>query len=87
MPERAPQYAGSNIQPHMSAQQATPSPAQALPIQLVVNDQADEQDLLLPRPENLPPLPASNDRMNAALLLGFIMAALLVLVILSQTLA
>jgi serine/threonine protein kinase len=85
-PERAAQYMGSNIQPQ-AAQQAAPSLAQALPIQLVVNDQSDEQDLLLPRPENLPPFPAGNDRLNAALLLGLILVALLILVIVSQTAA
>ncbi len=69
------------------AQQTASAAPQSLPIRLVVNDQADEQDLLLPKPEDLPPISASNERMSAALLLGFIMVVLVLLVVLSQSLA
>ena len=60
--------------------------AQALPIKLEMEASEDEQAVLLPKPEELPPMAASNDRMNAALLLGIIVVVLIILVVLSQAL-
>jgi len=89
MSDRAAPGSVSHLQQQREqyAQQAASIAPQSLPIRLVVNDQADEQDLLLPKPEDLPPLPASNERVSAALLLGFILVVLVVLVALSQSLA
>ncbi|TMD54195.1 MAG: hypothetical protein E6I93_07350 [Chloroflexi bacterium] len=56
-----------------------------LPIRLTTDDADEERVLLLPRPEDLPPMKASDDRVNAALLLSAILVCFIVLVILSQT--
>ena len=56
-----------------------------LPIRLTTDDAEEERVLLLPRPEDLPPMKASDDRLNAALLLSAILVCFIVLVVLSQT--
>ena len=71
-------------QPERVAQQQ--EAATALPIKMVVDDQDEEQVVLLPKPEELPPIPKSNDQLNAVMLLGLVLVALIVLVILSQAL-
>ncbi len=83
----AARSASSGAQFERGIQQQSATPAQALPIKLVVDDPDDERVVLLPKPEELPPMPASNDRMNAVLLLSVILVALIILVVLSQTLA
>jgi serine/threonine protein kinase len=57
-----------------------------LPFDLAGDIQEDERVDLLPKPEDLPPMPARNDRMNAVVMLSLVMIALIVLVVLSQTL-
>ena len=71
-------------QTHVATQQANDQVAQALPLLLNINDDMEEQVLLLPRPEVLPPMKASNDTLNAAILLSLILVVLVVVVVLSQ---
>jgi len=61
--------------------------AQALPLLLNTNDDMEDQVLLLPKPEDLPPMKAANNTLNAALLLSLILVTLVVVVILSQMMA
>ncbi len=58
--------------------------AQALPLLLNTYDDMEEQVLLLPKPEDLPPMKGGNDTMNAAILLSLILAVLVVVVVTSQ---
>jgi serine/threonine protein kinase len=58
-----------------------------LPISLASDDLDNERVLLLPKPEDLPPMKQADDRLNAALWLGAILVSIIILVILSQTLA
>jgi serine/threonine protein kinase len=58
-----------------------------LPISLASDDLDNERVLLLPRPEDLPPMKQADDRLNAALWLTAILVSIIILVILSQTLA
>jgi len=74
----------NGLQTHVATQQTTDQVAQALPLLLNTNDDLEEQVLLLPRPEDLPPMKASNDTMNAAILLSLILVVLVVVVVLSQ---
>jgi hypothetical protein len=60
---------------------------QPLPIQLATDDVEEDRVVLLPKPEDLPPMRASDDRLNAALLLSFILVSFIILVVLSQMLA
>ncbi|HZS78272.1 MAG TPA: protein kinase [Ktedonobacteraceae bacterium] len=60
---------------------------QALPIRMATSDADEERVMLLPRPEELPPLKQGNDTFSAMLLLGTVLACLIVIVILSQVLA
>lgn len=83
----AARSAGNGAQFERGVQQQAAAPAPALPIKLVVDDPSDERVVLLPKPEDLPPMPASNDRMNAVVLLSVVLVALIILVVLSQTLA
>jgi len=71
-------------QTHVPVQQTTDQVAQAIPLLLNTNDEMEEQLLLLPKPEDLPPMKASNDTMNAAILLSLIIVVLVVVVVLSQ---
>jgi serine/threonine protein kinase len=71
-------------QTHVPLQQTSDQVAQALPLLLNTNDDMDEQVLLLPKPEDLPPMKAGNDTTNATLLLGLILVVLVVVVVLSQ---
>jgi Protein kinase domain len=65
-------------------QQSPDQVAQALPLLLNTNDEVEEQVLLLPKPEDLPPVKAGNDTLNAAVLLGLILVVLVVIVVISQ---
>ena len=76
----------SGVQFERGVQQQSAAPSQALPIKLIVDDPDSERVVLLPKPEELPPMPASNDRMSAVVLLSVVLVALIVLVVLSQTL-
>ena len=71
-------------QTYVPTQQTTDQVAQALPFLLNTNDDLEEQVLLLPKPEELPPLKAGNDTLNAAVLLGLILVVLVVIVVISQ---
>jgi serine/threonine protein kinase len=71
-------------QTDLPAQRSTDQVAQALPLLLNTNDDMEEPVLLLPKPEDLPPMKAGNDTMNAAILLSLILAVLIVVVVLSQ---
>jgi hypothetical protein len=68
----------------LSKRQTTDQVAQALPLLLNTNDDYEEQVSLLPKPEDLPPMKAANNTLNAAILLGLILVILVVIVILSQ---
>ncbi|WP_069803660.1 serine/threonine protein kinase [Thermogemmatispora onikobensis] len=68
---------------------SSPSPvpdsvAQALPLMLGAVLEEDEQRLLLPRPEDLPPMRESNDTLNAALWVAGILVALIAVVIFAR---
>ncbi len=71
-------------QTYVPTQQTNDQVAQALPLLLHTNDDVEEQVLLLPKPEELPPLKAGNDTLNAAVLLGLILVILGVIVVISQ---
>jgi serine/threonine protein kinase len=71
-------------QPERVAQQQEAIPA--LPIKMVVDEPDEEQVVLLPKPEELPPMPKSNDQLNAVMLLSVVLIALIILVVLSQAL-
>ena len=78
----------TNRQPVEQFAQDMVAPAlQSFPIGLEIEQPEEERAVLLPKPEELPPMPARNDQMNAMLLLGLILVALIILVVLSQTLA
>jgi len=79
--------AARNWQQSDSPQRAQEKIAPSLPIRLATDAQDNEQMLLLPKPEELPPLEERDDKMNAALWLSLIMVAIIVLVILSQVVA
>jgi len=68
-----------------AAQRVPDTVAEALPILLnptLVDDEDEES--LLPRPEDLPPMKESNDILNASALLGLILVALIVIAVISQ---
>jgi serine/threonine protein kinase len=71
-------------QTHAPTQQSTDQVAQALPLILNTNYDMEEPVLLLPKPEDLPPMQAGNDTMNATILLGLILVVLIVVVVMSQ---
>jgi serine/threonine protein kinase len=73
-------------QTDLSVQHSSDQVAQALPLLLNTNDDLEDQVILRPKPEDLPPMKAGNDTMNAAALLGLILVTLVVVVILSQVL-
>ncbi|WP_376796657.1 protein kinase [Thermogemmatispora sp.] len=77
--------------PAATSSQATPAPlsvpdsvAQALPLMLGAALEEEEQRLLLPRPEDLPPMRESNDTLNAALWVAGILVALIAVVIFAR---
>ncbi len=55
-----------------------------LPISMATDDPENERVLLLPKPEDLPPMRQADDRLSAALWLGAILVSLIILVVLSQ---
>jgi len=71
-------------QTDLPVQHTTDQVAQVLPLLLNTNDDTEEPVLLLPKPEDLPPMRAGNDTMNAAVLLSLILVVLVVVVVLSQ---
>ncbi len=80
-----PNFVSKNAQQtHAPTQQAIDQVAQALPLLLNTNNDMEEQVLLLPKPEDLPPMKAGNDTMNAAILLGLILVVLIAVVVMSQ---
>ena len=82
---RSPNLVAKNgQQTFVPTQQTTDQVAQALPLLLNTNDDLEEQVLLLPKPEDLPPVKAGNDTLNAAVLLGLILVVLVVIVVISQ---
>jgi serine/threonine protein kinase len=58
--------------------------AQALPLLLNATDDLEDRVLLLPNPEDLPPMKKGNDTLNAAMLVSLILVCLVVIVVLSQ---
>jgi serine/threonine protein kinase len=60
------------------------SVAQALPRMLGATLEEEEQRLLLPRPEDLPPMRESNDKLNASLWVIGMLVALIVVVVLAR---
>jgi serine/threonine protein kinase len=81
----SPTFVSKNGQQvHAPTQQTADQVAQALPLLLNTNDDLEEQVLLLPKPEDLPPMKAGNDTMNAAILLSLILVVLVVIVVMSQ---
>jgi serine/threonine protein kinase len=78
--------AAANRQPTGRAYEGqSASYSDALPIKLVIDEPEEEQVILLPKPEEMAPMPRANDRRNAVLLLGAILVALIILVVLTQT--
>jgi serine/threonine protein kinase len=81
----SPSFVSKNGQrTQVPTQQTTDQVAQALPLLLNTNDDLEEQVLLLPKPEDLPPMKVGNDTRNAVILLSLILAVLVVVVVLSQ---
>jgi serine/threonine protein kinase len=76
--------ANSGQQTHLPKQQTTDQVAQALPLLLNTNDDLEDQVLLLPKPEDLPPMKAGNDALKATILLGLILVVLIAVVMISQ---
>ncbi len=70
-------------QPPQPAQRAQAN-AMPLPISMATDDLEIGQVFLLPKPENLPPLKQSDDRLSATLWLGAILISLIILIVLSQ---
>ncbi|MGH2494443.1 MAG: protein kinase domain-containing protein [Ktedonobacteraceae bacterium] len=58
-----------------------------LPISMATDDPGSDRILLLPKPEDLPPMTQADDRLNAAFWLGAILISLIILVILTQILS
>ena len=58
-----------------------------LPISMEADYPDSDRVLLLPKPEDLPPMKQADDRLNAAFWLGAILISLIILVILTQTLS
>jgi serine/threonine protein kinase len=75
---------GQKAQAPMPDLRSSDEVAQALPLLLNNNDDLDEPVLLLPKPEELPPMKAANYTMNAAILLSLILVVLIVIVVISQ---
>ncbi|HEV2582334.1 MAG TPA: hypothetical protein VGT44_15875 [Ktedonobacteraceae bacterium] len=81
----APTSAAANRQPVGRTYNGQSVPyADALPIRLAIDVPEEEQVILLPKPEEMPSMPPANERLNAALLLGAILVALIILVVLTQ---
>ncbi len=59
------------------------SAAQALPMLLTPTDDLEERALLLPRPEDLPPLARGNDTRNAGIWLAVLLVCMIIIVIAS----
>jgi hypothetical protein len=59
------------------------SVAQALPVLLTPTDDLEERALLLPRPEDLPPLAEGNDTRNASIWLAALLVCMIIIVIVS----
>ena len=77
---------GSNIGQRTDApfQRVPDHVAQALPLLLNPTEDVEDQVSLLPKPEDLPPMKAANDNLNAVLLLSLILICLIVIVVLSH---
>ena len=81
----SPNFVSKNgQQTHAPTQQASDQVAQALPLLLNPDFDMEEQVLLLPKPEDLPPMKARNDTLHATILLGLILVVLIVVVVMSQ---
>ncbi len=70
-----------------STQRSPDHVAQALPLLLNATDDLEDRVLLLPNPEDLPPMKKGNDTLNAAMLVSLILVCLVVIVVLSQVMA
>jgi len=70
-----------------STQRTPDHVAQALPLLLNSTDDLEEHVLLLPKPEDLPPMKAANDALNATILLCLILVSLVAIVVLSHMMA
>ena len=77
-------FSKNGQQTNLPTQHPADQVAQALPLLLNTYDDMEEQVLLLPKPEDLPPMKGGNDTMNAAILLSLILAVLVVVVVTSQ---
>lgn len=67
-----------------NAQRTPDSVATALPILLAPTEEVEERVMLLPRPEELPPMTESNDTRNAALWLSLVLISLVLIVIVGR---
>src|SRR6266487_3161631 len=77
-------FSKNGQQTNLPTQHTADQVAQALPLLLNTYDDMEDQVLLLPKPEDLPPMKGGNDTMNAAILLSLILAVLVVVVVMSQ---
>jgi hypothetical protein len=71
----------------LSTQRTPDHVAQPLPLLLNSTDDLEEHVLLLPKPEDLPPMKAANDALNATILLCLILVSLVAIVVLSHMMA
>jgi len=84
----APSFVTRNGQrTDVSMQRSAGHVAEALPLLLTPTDNMEERVLLLPNPEDLPPLKEANDTLNATVLLCLILVSLIVIVVMSHMLA
>jgi len=75
------QWAERSARPEVRV--SSDSVAQTLPMLLTPTGDVEEQSLLLPRPEELPPLADGNDTRNAILWLGVLLVCLILIVVAS----
>src|SRR6266516_7864458 len=68
----------------LSSQRPPDHVAQALPLILNSTEDFEERVLLFPKQEDLPPMKAANDTLNAAFLLCLILVSLIIIVVLSH---
>ena len=81
---RVPELGKNGLRPESASASRVPdSVAQAFQA-LAPAEDFEEQKLLLPLPEELPPLQESNDVLNAAIWLGSMLVALILIVVLSR---
>lgn len=79
-----PLMSGNGQRAAQSMQRGMESVAQQLPIKMIPPDAEEDRVLLLPRPEELPPMKRGNDTLVGTLLFSAILLSLILVVVLSH---